>query len=132
MKGCPVRLPTFLVEDNTLIRDNLISAMEQLVDATFVGSAAGETEAKAWLQANEQRWFLAIVDLFLEEGTGLGVVASCQNRRPDQRVVILTNYATAAIARRALNLGADAVFDKSTELDAFLEFCLQHRASLST
>tara|TARA_Y100001972_G_C7660621_1_gene333153 strand:- start:452 stop:634 length:183 start_codon:yes stop_codon:yes gene_type:complete len=34
-----------------------------------------------------------------------------------------TNYATADARQRCLAAGADAVFDKSTELDAFLAFC---------
>jgi len=123
-------LPIFLVEDNPLIRENLIPAMEDLVDAMFVGTAASESEAIAWLESNDALWSLAVVDLFLAEGSGLGVVRWCRNRRAGQRVVILTNYATAEIARQAVELGADAVFDKSTQLDAFFDYCVQqHKAS---
>ena len=37
---------------------------------------------------------------------------------------MLTNYATNDIRERCVRLGADAVFDKSHELDALFEFCL--------
>lgn len=49
--------------------------------------------------------------------------AACANRKSYQKVVLLTNFATPDIRRRAKELGADAVFDKSTELDALFDFC---------
>lgn len=127
----PVSLSTFLVEDNPLIQTSLILAMEELVGASFVGVAATEAEAIAWLDTHDGHWNLAVVDLFLGEGSGLGVVKRCRDRRPDQRLVVLTNYANAEIARKALALGADALFDKSTDLDAFFDFCMKHKAALS-
>jgi len=51
------------------------------------------------------------------------VLQACRARDPRQRAVVLTNYADVDIRAQCLALGADAVFDKSTELDAFLEFC---------
>ncbi|RYF68526.1 MAG: response regulator [Comamonadaceae bacterium] len=122
-------LITFLVEDNSTIRDNLIPAMEDLVNASVVGYAETERDAALWLQAHANEWHLAVVDLFLKEGSGLGVLASCRERNSQQRVVVLTNYATRDIRERCMGLGADAVFDKSNELDAFLEFCNRDRPS---
>ena len=75
-------------------------------------------------------WKLAVVDLFLDQGTGLGVVDFCRGRAVDQRVVVLTNYATAVIAQQALAKGADALFDKSVDLDGFFDFCIAHRLAL--
>jgi DNA-binding NarL/FixJ family response regulator len=124
-----VALITFLVEDNPTIRDNLIPAMEDLVNASIVGFAETESEAAQWLKAHANEWHLAVVDLFLKEGSGLGVLASCRERNASQRVVVLTNYATADIRERCMKLGANAVFDKSNELDAFLDYCNQDRPS---
>jgi len=67
-------------------------------------------------------WDVAVVDLFLKEGSGLGVLRGCEQRAPHQLVVILSNYATREMRAQCLALGADAVFDKSTELDNFLHF----------
>ncbi|MET0543961.1 MAG: response regulator, partial [Variovorax sp.] len=106
-------LITFLVEDNPTIRDNLIPAMEDLVNASIVGFAETEADAARWLVEHRDEWHLAVVDLFLKEGSGLGVLASCRERGPTQRVVVLTNYATADIRERCIKLGANAVFDKS-------------------
>lgn len=85
----------------------------------------------AWLREHASQWDLAVVDMFLSEGSGLGVLRECRARRPDQLVVVLTNYATDEMRRRCLAAGADTVFDKSTELEAFLTCCLDasHRVS---
>jgi len=119
-----VRLKTYLVEDNPTIRENLIATLEELVDIEIIGMSDGENEAKAWLLANPHDWDLAILDLFLKQGSGLGALAACRERKPAQKVVVLSNYATADIRQRCAQLGVDAVFDKSNEIDALVEFCL--------
>jgi len=118
-------LITYIVEDSATIRENLISTLEEIAPVKVVGFAETEHEANAWLSAHNGAWKLAIVDLFLKEGSGLGVLKGCQNRNADQKVVVLTNYATNDIRRRCAELGSDAVFDKSNELDELLEFCIQ-------
>jgi two-component system, OmpR family, response regulator len=122
-----VRLKTYLVEDNPTIRENLIATLEELVDIDAVGTADSENEAKVWLLAHAEQWDLAILDLFLKQGSGLGVLAACRDRKPTQKIVVLSNYATTDIRQRCSQLGVDAVFDKSNEIDALVEFCLQQR-----
>ncbi|MDM0103647.1 response regulator [Variovorax sp. J22R24] len=114
---------TFLVEDNRTIRDNLIPALEDLADATVVGLAETESEAVAWLNSRPDDWQLLVVDLFLKEGSGLGVLRNCMNRPASKRAVVLSNYINADIRARCMALGADAVFDKSRELEAFFDYC---------
>ena len=113
---------TFLVEDNPVIRDNLIPTLEDLGHARVIGMAETEKEALGWLRSHDGAWDLAVVDLFLKEGSGLGVLRGCHDRKPHQRVILLTNYATDDIRAQALALGADAVFDKSTEIMEMLDF----------
>lgn len=114
-------LHALLVEDNKVIRDNLIPTLEALSEARVDGVAETEADAIAWLDCHDD-WDLAVVDLFLREGSGLGVLASCANRRAGQCVILFSNYATDEMRRRALELGADAIFDKSTEIDGLLDF----------
>ena len=116
-------LMTYLVEDSETIRDNLISTLEEIAPVKVVGFAESENEASAWLSNHNGDWQLAIIDLFLKEGSGLGVLKGCQNRSANQKVIVLTNYATSDIRRRCAELGSDAVFDKSNELDELLDYC---------
>ena len=115
---------TYIVEDNATIRENLVGTLEELACVEAVGFAEIEDEGKNWLTQNEQAWDLAIVDLFLRQGSGLRVLEACRDRDPSQKVVVLTNYATRDIRKRCDQLGADAVFDKSNEIDALIEFCI--------
>ena len=46
------------------------------------------------------------------------------HRESGQRVVVLSNYATPDMRTRCEQLGADAVFDKSNEIDALVEYCI--------
>jgi two-component system OmpR family response regulator len=124
-----VRLKTYIVEDNPTIRENLIGTLEELACVSAVGTAETENEGKAWLTDNSDQWDLAIVDLFLKQGSGLGVLAACRNRQPGQKVVVLSNYATTDIRHRCAQLGVDAVFDKSNEIDALVDYCIQQSGS---
>lgn len=119
-----MELRTYIVEDNVTIRENLVGTLEELASVKTLGWSETENDAKAWLAAHPGQWDLAIVDLFLKQGSGLGVLEACQQRSAGQRVVVLSNYATADMRKRCAQLGADAVFDKSNEIDALVDFCL--------
>lgn len=119
----PMALKVFIVEDNALIRNNLMETLNEMLGVQILGYAATEHAARDWLSGHRRDWQLLVVDLFLLEGSGLGVINYCVGRSPQQRVVVLSNYATDEIRFRCLASGADAVFDKSTELDQFLAYC---------
>src|SRR6218665_1233143 len=91
-------------------------------------TAVAETEGagKEGLTTHAGQWDLAIVDLFLRQGNGLGVLAACRARRPGQKIVVLSNYATPDVRMRCTQLGGDAVFDKSNEIDALVAYCVLH------
>ena len=99
-------LITYIVEDSATIRENLISALEEIASVKVVGFAETESEASRWLSDNNGVWQLAIVDLFLKEGSGLGVLRNCRNRADYQKMIVLTNYATKDIRERCGELGA--------------------------
>ena len=119
-----MELRTYIVEDNATIRDNLIEALVELAEVQALGWADTENDAKAWAAGHRGAWDLMIVDLFLRQGSGLGVLEACQDRGRAQRVVVLSNYATDDMRKRCAQLGADAVFDKSNEIDALVDYCL--------
>ena len=121
-----VKLRTYIVEDNATIRENLIGTLEELASVQAMGFAETEDDGKEWLSAHTEEWDLAIVDLFLRQGSGLGVLGACRTRRPGQEMVVLSNYATPDVRMRCAQLGVDAVFDKSNEIDALVDYCIAH------
>jgi DNA-binding NarL/FixJ family response regulator len=124
------RLKTYRVEDNVTIRENLVGTLEELTCISAVGFAETEAEAVRWLAENSEQWELAIVDLFLKQGSGLGVLQAVSTRRPEQKIVVLSNYATPDIRKRCAQFGVDAVFDKSNEIDALIDFCIEQSSTL--
>ena len=115
----------YIVEDSSTIRDNLIDTLKELAQIEPVGTTESEHEAKRWLSDND--WDLAIIDLFLREGSGMNVLDACRRRRPDQKVVVLSNHSSRDVRWRCRQLGADAVFDKSTELEALVDYVSRQR-----
>lgn len=124
-------ISAFLVEDKPAIRQTLVETMEEIAPLRFVGIADSEDSATQWLQAHPGDWDLAIVDLFLAQGTGFGVLKKCRGRRPQQKVVVLTSYYQPDLLRRCRDLGADDIFDKSREVDKLVDFCKAHAQALS-
>lgn len=59
----------------------------------------------------------AVVDLRLEDGNGLDVVAQIKELRPDSRVVILTGYGNIATAVTAVKSGAIDYLAKPADAD---------------
>jgi two-component system, OmpR family, response regulator len=119
-----VQIKTYVVEDSPTIRDNLIATLEELTSVAAIGTAETEKEAVDWLANSNNAWDLVIVDLFLKQGTGIGVICACKNRLNTQKVIVLSNYATPDVRKTCALMGADAVFDKSTELEKLLEYCI--------
>jgi two-component system OmpR family response regulator len=119
-----VQLAVFVVEDNADIHENLVGALEELTCVKVVGGSATEDGAMAWIAQNPHEWELLIVDLFLKGGSGIRLVQRVQRANPDrQKVVVFSNYVNASVRKRCAQLGVDAVFDKSTEIDALVDYC---------
>ncbi|MFM9928277.1 response regulator [Variovorax sp. H27-G14] len=116
-------LLVFLVEDDPAIRASLVNSMSSLLDVRFVGHATSEQEAIHWLTSHRGQWNLAVVDLFIEGGTGFSVMASISRPLQSEHVVALTNSATPENKRSALQCGAHAVFDKTAEIGNFFVYC---------
>jgi len=117
-------LLAFVVEDSPVIRENLIAALEEMAPVKVVGTAADQAAALAWLGNPDNRCDIAIIDIFLRQGSGLGVLRTLAESPTAFERVVLTNYATTDIRRQCLALGASRVFDKSGEIDALVAHCV--------
>lgn len=118
-------LRAFVVEDNVAIRNSLVEALSELAGIVTVGVAGSEKAAIAWLTDAANEWDVAIIDLILEPGgSGFGVLNACRNRRPQQKMVVLTGAAIPDVRKKCEALGSDGVFDKAIETDALMDYCL--------
>jgi two-component system OmpR family response regulator len=117
-----VQLAVFVVEDNAEIQENLVGTLEELTCVKVVGGSATEEDALGWIAARNH-WDMLIVDLFLKGGSGMRLVQRVQRARPEQKIIVFSNYVNASVRKRCAQLGVDAVFDKSTEIDTLVDYC---------
>jgi two-component system OmpR family response regulator len=121
-----VETRVFVVEDMRRMRGLLADLFTTLGGFTIVASASGEAEANLWLQDNPGAFDLAVLDLILQQGSGMGVIERC--KATGARVVVLSSYATPGVRRHCMDLGADAVFEKGNSA-GFVAWCAEHGRS---
>jgi DNA-binding NarL/FixJ family response regulator len=114
-------LRVFLVEDLAGTRGLIQDMLAVLGGTRVVGGASTEAEANLWLDDNSPDWDLAIIDLVLGQGSGMGVIRRCKLVSGRGRIVVFSSYVTPGIRTHCLQIGADAVFEKS-ESTGFIEW----------
>jgi CheY-like chemotaxis protein len=112
----------FLVEDLQRMRGLLSDLFASMGGFRVVATASTEAEAKLWLGDNPGQWDLAVVDLVLDQGAGMNVIRRCREEPHGGRIVVFSSYASPGVRQHCLELGADAVFDKS-ETEGFIGWC---------
>jgi two-component system response regulator RegA len=102
-----------IVDDDKSFAQRLVRAMETRgFEVRFAHSVAEGIEL---IRAKAPAF--AVVDMRLEDGSGLDVVAELARQRPDARTVILTGYGNIATAVTAVKLGAVDYLAKPADAD---------------
>jgi DNA-binding NarL/FixJ family response regulator len=119
-----VSVRVFLVEDMKQVQGVLADLLASLGDFRLVGTARTEAEARLWLQENPGAWDLSIIDLVLDQGTGMAVIRPARDVTGGEggNIVVFSDYASDGIRNHCLKLGADAVFLK-TQTQEFMDYC---------
>lgn len=97
------KINTFIVEDSPVILENLKSALEEMTDVRVIGAAASESDALEKIKVCAQDCDLVIVDIFLQSGTGLGVLQGISATCFQGERIVLTNYATGLCCTKPLS-----------------------------
>lgn len=102
----------FLAEDLGSIRSLLQDLFAIVGGLRVVGSAGTEAEANLWLADHPEGWDLAVVDLVLDQGSGIGVIRRARELSERGKVVVFSSYISPGIREHCLRIGADATFEK--------------------
>ena len=102
-----------LVDDDQALRNRLGRALEGRGFA--VATAGSVAEAQTLLKTSAPAF--AVLDMRLEDGSGLSVVEAIRARRPDARVIMLTGYGAIATAVAAVKAGAVDYLSKPADAD---------------
>ncbi len=115
-----------LVDDDEPLRIRLAQAMKR---RGFVVTAA-DSVAAGIAAAKRVTPPYAVIDLKLEDGSGLDVVSALRERRPDARIVMLTGYGNIATAVAAIKAGAVDYLPKPADADAIAQALMSEDRSL--
>jgi two-component system response regulator RegA len=102
-----------LVDDDAPLRRSMARALERR--GFQVLPAEGVAEARAL--AREHRPEFAVLDMRLAEGSGLDLVRTLRELRPETRIVIVTGYGNIATAVAAIKAGAVDYLAKPVDAD---------------
>lgn len=102
-----------LVDDDEAFVTRLGRAMERRGFAPRIATSVGM--AREMVDAAAPAY--AVVDLRLEDGSGLDVVDALRSRREDARIVVLTGYGAIATAVAAVKMGATDYLSKPADAD---------------
>lgn len=100
-----------IVDDDEPFLRRLAKAMErrgfepELAQSVAEGRAIASARPPAY----------AVIDLRLQDGSGLDVVETLRGRRPDARIVVLTGYGAIATAVAAVKIGATDYLSKPAD-----------------
>lgn len=115
-----------IVDDERVLRTQLAKALERrgFVVTTAENVAEGKDVARSCPPA------YAVVDLRLDDGSGLDVVEVLRDVRPDARIIVLTGYGNIATAVAAVKAGAIDYLPKPVDADAVAAALLESERSL--
>src|SRR5512142_2740526 len=102
-----------VLDDDAPLRTRLGRALEQRgFEPTLVGSVS---EALAAVRSHAPAF--AVLDMRLEDGSGLKVVEAVRDARPDAKIIMLTGYGNIATAVQAVKAGAVDYLSKPADAD---------------
>jgi two-component system, NarL family, response regulator DevR len=109
----------FIVENSNYLRERLARLVSRRQGVQVVGHAANARDAID--EIRQLKPDVVLLDIRLDQGSGLDVLKQIKTRGQPPVVIVLTNYAYPQYRERFLSSGADYFFDKSTELDLMLQ-----------
>ena len=115
-----------ILDDDEPLRLRLATAMEKRGFAVSVAESVGEALKIASSQVHDY----ALLDLRLEDGSGLEVVMALHDSNPDIKIVMLTGFGNIATAVSAVKAGAIDYLPKPADADVIEKTLLADSDSL--
>ena len=98
------KIKILLVDDHPLVREGVANLINHQPDLEVCGEAAGEPQALALI--NDVKPDVAVVDLSLENGSGLELIKNIKAMHPTVAMLALSMHDESLYAERALRAGA--------------------------
>ena len=115
-----------IVDDDLSFRERLARSMEK--KGFFVESYSNAKLTSKRIK--EKKFDFAIVDMRLEDGSGLELIKLIKSESPDTRSLLLTGYGNIATAVAAIKSGAIDYLPKPAEIDQIYDALISSKEIL--
>lgn len=102
-----------IVDDHAIVRKGYLRIFSLEKDFEVIGEAADAAGATALLAQISPD--IALVDLSLRNTSGIHLIDTIKQRRPETRVIVLSMHCTSAHVLRSLRAGADGYLSKNAD-----------------
>lgn len=109
----------FIVDDHPLVRHGLIQLIEGEPDLQICGDAADGAEALRRIA--EIKPDLTVIDISLQDGSGIELIKQIKEKSPDTRMLVSSMHDESLYAERALSAGAMGYVSKESPVEMLLE-----------
>ena len=100
----PPKIKILVVDDHPLVREGLVNLISQQSDFEICGEAGNEPQALQLIET--ARPDLTIVDITLENGSGIELIKNIKAIYPAVKTLVLSMHDESLYAERALRAGA--------------------------
>jgi DNA-binding NarL/FixJ family response regulator len=107
-----------LVDDHPLVRAGLRSLIEDEPDLSVCAEAGSVRDATA--AARDASPDLAIIDISLEDGSGIERIKRLKAQLPEMKMLVASVHDEALFAERAINAGAQGYVNKHQDIEQIL------------
>lgn len=107
----------FIADDSEILRERLVENLSQIPNVSVVGEVGDVAKARDAIESIE--FDLAIYDIKMPNGSGIGLIKDTKKKQPPTKVIMMTNYSIGNYKNKCLDAGADYFFDKA-DLDKMI------------
>jgi two-component system, NarL family, response regulator len=115
----PRSIRVLVVDDHPIVRQGLVSILEDEPDMAIVGQASDGNEAIAQFRLHQPD--VVLLDLRMPQLGGVEVITAVRAEAPEANIIMLTIYDTDEAIYQGLRAGARAYLLKDTPCDEILE-----------
>jgi len=123
------KITVFIADDSSIVREHLVTMLEELAGIDVVGQAENVAEAISAIRNFQPD--VVILDILMPGGSGIDVLENIKQDGAGPMVIILTNYPYPVFQEKCLQAGADFFLDKSSEFDQIPELFERFKADKS-
>ena len=121
------KINVFIADDSLIVREHLVTMIEELAGIEIVGQAENVAEAISAIRILKPD--AVILDILMPGGSGIDVLQNIKQAGAGPMVIILTKYPYPVFREKCLQAGADFFLDKSTEFDQIPELFERFRGT---